>query len=227
MDDTPEDLPGPPGWDVADPEGGATTVTAPPGLRNRWVAVCGAVSLVVVTVAVLGVASPTAPATRPAASSAGPSPVHAAAPGTATTGPPATGGEPAPSTTTPTTVPPTTVPPTTVPAPPSTVAPPSTLPAATAPAVPANDVGIQVTGTGQASMTVVDGATQSQVNDVTLPWSTVLTDSPSSVNVSAQSSDGSETATIACEVEGPGITPTANSSSGPFATVSCGTTLGP
>ena len=100
------------------------------------------------------------------------------------------------------------------------------MPAATALAVPPNGVGIQITGTGQASMTVVDGATESQVNDVTLPWSTVLTDSPESVDVSAQSSDGSETTTISCEIDGPGITPTGDSSSGPFATVSCGTTLG-
>ena len=95
-----------------------------------------------------------------------------------------------------------------------------------APSVPPDGVGIQVTGTGQASLTVVDGANESQVNDVTLPWSTVLVDSPSSVNVSVQSSDGSETSTISCEIDGPGITPVSDSSSGPFATVSCGTTLG-
>jgi len=52
-------------------------------------------------------------------------------------------------------------------------------------------------------MTVVDGATESQVNKVTLPWSTVLTDSPSSVNVSAESSDGSDGATISCQIDGP------------------------
>ncbi len=100
------------------------------------------------------------------------------------------------------------------------------MPPTTTPVIPPNGVGIQVTGTGQASLTVVDGATESQVNDVTLPWSTVLTDSPSSVNVSAESSDGSDGATISCQIDGPGVSPTSNASSGPFATVSCGTTLG-
>jgi hypothetical protein len=220
VDDEPAAPEGPLGPERDDSELGPGSVGERFDRRYWWVAASGLVLLAVVVTAVLGSASPTARATLEAPGPvARPSGVSTSGPGRPTS---AVGASPTstPSTTRP--------PPTTLPAPtPSSTEPPTpTAPTTTAPAVPPNGVGIQVTGTGQASLTVVDGANESQVNDVALPWSTVLVDSPPSVNVSVQSSDGSETSTISCEIDGPGITPVSDSSSGPFATVSCGTTLG-
>ena len=185
--------------------------------RRWWIAACGLVLVAVVIAAALGSATPTARATPQTSG-----PVGSTSP-PVLTAPPAgvTGAPPSPLSAPSSTVPPP------VTAAPSTPTPTDTTSTTTAaPAVPPNGVSVRVTGTGQASLTLVDGAAESQVSDVTLPWVTTLTDSPASVNVSAQSSEGSDLATISCAIDAPGTSPVTNVSSGPFAVVSCGATLG-
>ena len=173
--------------------------------RFRWAMPSSLVLVGIVVGVLVATASPTAPTTSQAA-------------GSGRDGAPASPGQQGSGATTTTAL-------ATVPAiPPSTQPPPSTAPTTTAPLAATSGVLIRVTGTGQASLTVVDGANESQFNDVALPWTTTLTDTPSSVVVSAQSSDGSDSAGIACAVDVAGTSPVTDASTGPFATVSCATT---
>lgn len=88
-------------------------------------------------------------------------------------------------------------------------------------------VSISVTASGglpgaeASSLSILDGSQQTQHNAAVLPWSTTLTDNPADVGVTAQTSDGSPTAGISCEIDMPGQAPIKNTSTGPYAVVDC------
>ena len=111
---------------------------------------------------------------------------------------------------------------------------PTTSSSSTAPPAPTvpyptsapNGIVIRVTGTGEASVTIIDGTNPPTQSDETLPYMRTLTDSPSSVSVSAESSDPSPSASIACEIDAPGVRPATDSAMGAFSVVTCGIATG-
>jgi hypothetical protein len=81
---------------------------------------------------------------------------------------------------------------------------------------------LKVSGTGGAStITILNGENESQQNDQSLPWTTTLTSAGSDVGLGAQSSDGSSSASITCEIDVPFEAPVAQTSTGPYAVVDC------
>jgi hypothetical protein len=88
---------------------------------------------------------------------------------------------------------------------------------------PGGAVTFRVTGTGTAGSVTLDlDGQESQRNSVPLPfYETRPYSRQYIIGLVAQSADGDATAAISCEIDVPGRAPVTNSSSGPFAVVSC------
>lgn len=111
----------------------------------------------------------------------------------------------------------------------STMAPPTTNPpTTTAPttAPPTGDtVVVTGTGTSASSIAVLVGGQESEHNDVSLPFSMPVPWGHGIV-VTAQTADGSSTASITCHIDGSdGAELVSNTSTGPYAVVTCTTSI--
>lgn len=81
---------------------------------------------------------------------------------------------------------------------------------------------LKVTGTGPASTITIDaGGNETQQNDQPLPWTESLPEVPDETVLGAQSSNGSASTSITCEIDYPNQAPVVQTSTGPYADVEC------
>ena len=91
----------------------------------------------------------------------------------------------------------------------------------------APSVVLKVTGSGPATTITIDAdGNETQQNDRSLPWTDSLGNIPGETVLGAQSSSGSSSASITCEIDYPGQSPVIQTSTGPYANVECSASAG-
>ncbi len=86
---------------------------------------------------------------------------------------------------------------------------------------------LNVSGSAPSTTITIDAdGTESQQNGQALPWTDSLPNVPQETVLGAQSSSGSSTASITCEIDYPGEPTVTQTSTGPYAVVTCTATSG-